>query len=54
MFLQIWHHSQYIRNVQMDGLRGNESYLDILNNFILPQLQNFFHSQVENGIFQRL
>ena len=33
---------------------NNNSYLEILDNFILAQLQDFFNTQFESGCFQRL
>ena len=36
------------------GNVNNGSYLDISNNFDLPQLEDFFITKFENGIFQHL
>lgn len=37
----------------LDGNVNYGSYLDILNNFVLPQMQDFFSTQFENGSSQR-
>lgn len=34
-----------------DSNRNNGSYLHVLNNFRLPQLQDFFNTRFENGSF---
>ena len=37
-----------------EGNVNNGSYLDISNNLVLPQLQDFYNTQFENGNFQHL